>query len=130
MKNFSIIFSKSSLNLFKINIALVTLFAIIYWLIDYFIIYYPNFSNKYLLENNNSKKLNNDNSEKSNKPIYSMKSFLYYLWFSLITQTTVGYTTLVSFDGTNSFENNRSIPFKIVNILQLLSIFLLPIIII
>ena len=50
--------------------------------------------------------------------------FLYYLWFSLITQTTIGYGGLK--------EDGKSVPwiettylFKTFNILQLLSIFLI-----
>lgn len=46
------------------------------------------------------------------------QNLIYYLWFSLITQTTVGYANMLPIDGQELFKLN-----KIINIFQLISIF-------
>jgi len=108
-----------------LNLLLVFTFASLYYIQDYIISYYPHFSEKYLLEYKNNNH-NNDN----NKHKFTLKPFLYYIWFSLITQSTVGYTGIITQDNkTQSFNNIRSIPFKLLNILQITSIFIVPTII-
>ena len=105
-----------------LNLLLVFTFASLYYIQDYIISYYPDFSEKYLLEYKNN--------NHTNKHKFTLKPFLYYIWFSLITQSTVGYTGIITQDNkTQSFNNIRSIPFKLLNILQITSIFIVPTII-
>lgn len=104
------------------NLLATLIFAILYYLMDYIISNYPNFSEKYLLQ-----ELNKSQQKNSNNQIFILKPPLYYLWFSLITQTTVGYTGMLSLDDkSHNFVYMKSEPFKILNILQLLSIFVIP----
>ena len=101
------------------NLILVFIFSLLYYIQDYIITYYPDFSEKYLLEY--------EKNNIHNKDKFTLKPFLYYIWFSLITQSTVGYTGIITANNTpESFDNIRSIPFKIINILQLTSIFIVP----
>ena len=65
--------------------------------------------------------------KQSNEPLYTLKPASYYLWFSLITQTTVGYTGMLQSKGQpETFTSMRSNVFKFLNILQLSSIFIIP----
>ena len=101
------------------NLLLVFIFACLYYIQDYIISYYPDFSEKYLLEHEK----NNIN----NKSKFTLKPFLYYIWFSLVTQSTVGYTGIITQNNkTQTFNSVRSIPFKVLNILQITSIFIIP----
>ena len=101
------------------NLILVLIFAILYYVQDYIISYYPDFSEKYLLEK--------DTNNSHNKPLLTLKPFTYYIWFSMITQSTVGYTGIITGDNKpENFDKIRSIPFKIINILQMTTIFIVP----
>lgn len=92
----------------------VILFGLLYYFQDFFISNYPALAKKlkFIPENYDASK---------DKP----DSILYYLWFSLVTQTTVGYAGLLN------ERTGLSIPwskinyrtYKIINIAQLLSIF-------
>lgn len=115
-------FSSHKTLLIITNLLACLIFAILYYLMDYIISYYPNFSEKYLLQ-----ELNKSQQKNSNNQIFTLKPPLYYLWFSLITQTTVGYTGMLSLDNkSQNFVHMRSTPFKILNIIQLLSILIIP----
>tara|TARA_B100001093_G_scaffold520497_1_gene616837 strand:- start:7503 stop:7853 length:351 start_codon:yes stop_codon:yes gene_type:complete len=85
------------------NLFLTFLFAILYWLSDKFIEHFPDFSKKNGLGT-----------------IKSIDSFYSYLYYSLITQTTVGYSGILP-DGGNVRSSNSNL-IKITNIFQLLSI--------
>lgn len=112
--------SKKSKKIILINLLSVLIFAILYYIQDYIISYYPIFSKKYLLESKNK-----NNNDKDND--ITLKPFIYYIWFSLITQSTVGYTGIIRNDNRpQSFNNIISIPFKVLNILQISSIFIIP----
>lgn len=115
-------FSSHKTLLIITNLLACLIFAILYYLMDYIISYYPNFSEKYLIQ-----ELNKSQQKNSNNQIFTLKPPLYYLWFSLITQTTVGYTGMLSLDNkSQNFVHMRSTPFKILNIIQLLSILIIP----
>ena len=106
-----------------LNIFAVIIFAILYYIQDHIISYYPKFAEKYML-----KEL--EDEKQSNEPLYTLKPATYYLWFSLITQTTVGYTGMLQSKGQpETFTSMRSNVFKFLNILQLSSIFIIPFII-
>ena len=118
---FNKILSTKGKSLIIRNVISVFIFAGLYYLVDYIISYYPKFAEKYLLE-----KLPKDSKQKS-KPLFTLKPPIYYLWFSLITQTTVGYTGVITLDNEpQNFVHMRSLPFKILNIMQLFSIFVIP----
>jgi hypothetical protein len=94
------------------HILAIIIFAVLYWAQDYFLSYYPKLAEKLFLGKNNEKEAD---------------SFNYYLWFSLITQTTVGYSGIVKPDGSSlSYTAMNSVPFKLLNMLQLLSIIVIP----
>ena len=89
-------------------------FGLLYYLQDYFITNYSSLAKKL-------KFIPEDYDASKDK----VNSLLYYLWFSLITQTTVGYSGILN------ERTGLSVPwsklhyrtYKIINITQLLSIF-------
>ena len=87
-----------------LNLLLVFTFASLYYIQDYIISYYPHFSEKYLLEYKNNNH-NNDN----NKHKFTLKPFLYYIWFSLITQSnnsqTIFLRSLIYFQGLGNIQD-------------------------
>lgn len=102
------------------NIICVVIFAFLYYLQDYIISYYPAFAEKYMLRKLKNKK-------EANEALFTLKPITYYIWFSLITQTTVGYTGMLQAAGQpETFTSMRSNVFKFLNILQLSSIFIIP----
>lgn len=111
----SLLGRKLTLRFFWLNSISVLIFAILYTIQDRLIINNSEFAKKYGLLRENY-----------NKDFYSGESsgFLYYLWYSLITQTTVGYAGAVN---TKSglpvpFSEAPNRVFKVLNILQLLSV--------
>ena len=100
------------------NFLIVIIFAILYYIQDFFITKNIEFSKQVGILDKNYNENNNENSE--------IKSLLYYFWFSLVTQTTVGYGTIINSNGKQiPFIKIEYIPFKILNILQLISIFVI-----
>tara|TARA_Y100001980_G_C14514462_1_gene289829 strand:+ start:882 stop:1268 length:387 start_codon:yes stop_codon:yes gene_type:complete len=117
---FNINLNKKGKQLLLINLFFIIFFACLYYLDDFIISYYPEFSKKYLLKKD-------INENKKNEKFYTIKPYYYYLWFSIVTQTTVGYGGIDKVDGrSESFVNIKSIPYKIINIFQLLSILITP----
>ena len=111
----SIIGRKLNLKFFWLNSISVFIFAVLYTVQDYLINNHTDIAKKYGLLRDNY-----------NKDFYSGSSsgFGYYLWFSLITQTTVGYAGAVN---TKTglpvpFSEAPNRVFKVLNILQLLSV--------
>ena len=99
----------------RVKFYLVVFFALCYYLNDYILSYYPDFSEKYLLDTQNYKNIEEKNL---------VKPILTYIWFSLMTQTTVGYTIHFSnYTDLKKFNEIRSVPFKIINIAQLITVF-------
>lgn len=92
----------------------VILFGLLYYFQDYFISNYPTLAKKlkFIPENYDT---SNDKTD----------SILYYLWFSLVTQTTVGYSGLLNekTDLIVPWSKIKYRTYKIINITQLLSIF-------
>ena len=89
----------------------VIIFGILYWLEDIFYSYYPKLAKSLYLGENDGPPAD---------------TLLYYLWFSLITQTTVGYSGISQRKGGKiSFTLIKSPLFKILNYLQLCSIFII-----
>ena len=111
MINLIKIIKNKSAKYFYINILLVILFAIFYYTQDIFLIKYRDIAIQYkLLSTNYYSNQAND--------------FIYYLWFSLITQSTLGYAGLINGRGQNiPFNNINSNLFIILNFLQIISIF-------
>ena len=112
------LFEKINKNFFFAHIGCVILFALLYQLQDNFILNNIDFAQKIgLMEKNIPKKY------------YSWKSspFYYYIWYSLITQTTVGYGGVVdtATGDTVSFIQIPNRLFKILNVIQLLSVILI-----
>lgn len=121
-----ILLSNKGKLIFKINIILIIFFAIAYYVQDYIISYYPSFSEKFLLLPEKKKERNQERNQEEKK-LFTLKSPVYYFWFSLITQSTLGYNGIISVNNKmESFESIRSIPFKIINITQIISIFTIP----
>lgn len=99
---------------FYYHLLAVIFFGVLYYLQDYFITNYSSLAKKL-------KFIPEDYDASKDK----VNSLLYYLWFSLITQTTVGYSGILN------ERTSLSVPwsklhyrtYKIINITQLLSIF-------
>lgn len=107
--------SKNGKKYLLINFLSVITFGILYFLNDYFI------SNNIEL----AKKIGFVKKDyKSHNDISN--SLIYYIWFSLITQTTIGYTGLLNErTGMNiPFSKISYNSFKILNILQISSVFI------
>ena len=103
--------SKKGKIFLKYQLLAVIIFAFLYWFQDWIISHYPEFSKKYFFSTNNG-------------PPPDL--FIYYLWYSLITQTTVGYGGVIAADGSNeAFTKIKSVPYKILNISQLISVFII-----
>ena len=119
------LFNKLKLNKIKLYLitvfASILIFAFLYYINDYFITNNIELAKKLYFVSNNY----NETENKSN-------DFIYYLWFSLITQSTIGYGGLINGNtGENiPFSKIYYRPFKILNILQILSVFLINIILI
>ena len=77
--------SKKGKIFFKYNMISIILFSILYWISDYILIYYPKISKTLFFGEYTHKNLVN--------PYY------YWLWHSLITQTTVGYSGITTETG-------------------------------
>ena len=115
MKQFLLNISKNGKKYLIINLSSVIIFAILYFLNDYFIINNPELAIKLGFVKKDYKV--NDNK---------VNGLIYYIWFSLITQTTLGYTGILN------EETGLNIPFskldynsyKLLNILQIISIFI------
>lgn len=106
--------NKKGKNFFYYHLLAVIFFGLLYYLQDYFITNYSKLAKKL-------KFIPEDYDASKDK----VNSLLYYLWFSLITQTTVGYSDLVN-ERTNQVIYWNKInyrTYKIINITQLLSIF-------
>jgi hypothetical protein len=106
---------KMNLTFFWLNIIGVVTFTFLYKLQDGFIVRNKEFALKYGLLSDDY-----DSHDYSNRS----SSFMYYLWYSLITQTTVGYSGAVdSKTGLPvSFIESPNRVFKVLNIAQLLSV--------
>ena len=103
---------KKKLNFLKIQIILVIFFGISYYLLEKFNYKYFNLAQKMGLVRSGIK------SDEYNIP----GGLGYYLWFSTITQTTVGYAGLIDSEGNSiPFEKNNSNSFIFLNFVQLLS---------
>lgn len=110
-------FFKKKLNLkfFYINVIAVFVFASIYYIQDVLIFHYQDLAEEMNL-------LNKKILPKSYK--HKVGPISYYLWFSLMTQTTVGYggSEGASTGNAVSFFKNPNRVAKMVNALQMLSI--------
>ena len=98
----------------------VLFFALLYWMNDRFCrINFEDAKKKGMIEKDKDNKF----FEKDNFP---KTDFIYYLWFSLITQTTVGYSDMLPSEA-NKHKYHLEI-FKynqFINMVQLISIFVL-----
>ena len=60
---------------------------------------------------------------------YEARTYSYWLWFSLVTQTTVGYavesTTKDGFFELNEYPSKYKYVYRFINIIQMSSIFLI-----
>ena len=107
--NINLIGSKKGKKYFKYQLFLVVIFSILYWISDCLLSYYPKLSKELLL----------GYYTHQNPP----NPYYYWLWHSLVTQTTVGYTGLISEKGNNiSILKLHSNIYKLLNFTQLFSI--------
>ena len=94
----------------KLHLFSMLIFGFIYWIQDYIMTHYSH------------------KTEKSGlgKGIPPTNSLFYWLWFSAITQTTIGYNGPASQSGvTITFAKNHNLLFKIINLTQIMSVFLI-----
>ena len=100
--------SNKGIQFFKLHMFAIFFFAIIYRLQDHYMTHYPKIAEKMGL----------------GKGLPPTNSFFYWLWFSAITQTTIGYSGPASQSGvTVTFAENKNNLFKIINLLQIFSVF-------
>ena len=106
----NLLVSNKGYNFFKYQLISVIIFSILYWFADNILTYYPKLSKELLF-----------GYYKDHNP---PNPYYYWLWHSLVTQTTVGYAGLISETGDNiSFLKFHSNLYKIFNFAQLISIF-------
>ena len=106
--------NKKGKKFFYYHLLAVIFFGLLYYLQDYFITNYSILAKKL--------KIIPEDYDASHDIV---NNIFYYLWFSLITQTTVGYSGLVN-ERTNEVVPWNKInykTYKIINVTQLLSIF-------
>jgi len=111
LNNLFLSLSKKGLQFLNCQLVLVIVFAILYWIFDYMLIQFPKISNDLYLGHYNN--------------VTRVEPFYYWFWHSLITQTTVGYAGLVNNHGKSiSIITNQSNIYKLINIVQLISTFI------
>ena len=106
--------NKDKRTFFTMNMIAVVVFAVLYVIQDYIVCDFPELAKSL-------KFIRKDYDASNDTP----NSFLYYIWFSLITQTTVGYAGIVN-TKTNEvyhFENDEYRISKLINLIQLMSVF-------
>lgn len=112
---------KKNLEFFKIQIFLILFFGISYYLAEQFNFNYFEKAQKMRLIKSHI------NFNEYNKP----GGLDYYLWFSTVTQSTVGYAGVIDAEGnTIPFEKINSNSFVFLNFCQLISILLVPVLIV
>jgi hypothetical protein len=94
------------------NFVCILMFSILYWICDLLTFKYEFFRKIFNIRVN----------EKQNN------SIIYYLWFSLITQTTVGYEEITDNNNDTVHYKNSLNLLNVLNIAQLLSIFIITLI--
>ena len=131
-KNISLhneLFNNKVIKFFLINCSWVIFFAIIYYLIDVWMATHPELAKKYFIPKwvleSKSKKTQHVLSEEIDKS----KPFFYHLYFSALTQTTVGYTGQIDSEGTTISILMKDYIFQLTNFLQLITIILTPMIV-
>lgn len=109
-----------------IHITWIMFFAILYNLIDFWMAKNPDLAIKYFL----TPYALDDKKEKSivKEDLLNTKPFFYHLYFSAVTQTTVGYAGQTDGRGQNIPILMKDVIFQAVNFVQICSIFLTPII--
>ena len=130
------IFKNKLILYFSINIFLVFFFGILYWLLNVIFNYlfwkYPNFNKKYQKYFFEQKKNRYPDYKNIKHPslndIWHINELDYWIWFSLITQTTIGYGGIITRNGPIEYRN-LSYPFKFFNIIQGFSVLALPIVV-
>lgn len=108
------LFSKDKKTFFTLNMIAVVVFAMLYMVQDHFICSYPELAKTVRF-------IRKDYDASKDTP----NSFLYYIWFSLVTQTTVGYSGIMN-SKTNEvyhFEDDEYRISKLINLIQLMSVF-------
>lgn len=108
LRNF-IITKKSRYIFLKYHFSAIFIFGLLYWIQDRFITYHPNLSK-------------NIDFGKAYAP---PDSFFDWLWFSAVTQTTVGYDRLSDGGESLAFNKIQNKVFKFINFVQICSIFVL-----
>lgn len=108
--------NKKGRNFLYYHLLAIIIFGLLYYIQDYFISNYSPLAKKL--------KLIPENYDASKDKVNDL---LYYLWFSLITQTTVGYSGILN-EKTGALVPWSKLhyrTYKVINITQLISIFLI-----
>ena len=99
--------SSKKMRFLKYNIGAVIIFGLLYWLQDVFMSRYPKLGKELYL----------------GKATPPSDSLYYWMWFSVLTQSTVGYGGAVDESGRRaSFDNIHDRVFKALNFIQLFSV--------
>jgi hypothetical protein len=104
----SLLKDKKKLRFIKYNIIAIFVFALLYWLQERFIYLYPELSKSLGFGSTSS----------------DIDGFYYWLWFSALTQTTVGYSGPMTSKGISiPYDEIPNRVYKVINLIQLFSIF-------
>ena len=119
-------FNQKVIKFVFIHLTWILFFALVYWGLDYWISQHPDFAFKYFTP---------DLAKRSKKMIDSIiedikipKPFFYHLYFSALTQTTVGYAGQINEDGRPIPILYKDKVFQLINFIQLCTIFMTPVI--
>tara|TARA_Y100000389_G_scaffold161491_1_gene163953 strand:- start:44 stop:466 length:423 start_codon:yes stop_codon:yes gene_type:complete len=112
---------------FIFHISLILFFAIFYYLIDLWMFKHPDLAVKYFL----TEYALDDKREKNilQEDLLSVKPFFYHLYFSAITQTTLGYGGQTDGRGQNIPILMKDVIFQVINFIQICSIFMIPLLV-
>ena len=117
-KQFHFYVGKKVVKFVLLHLFFVIFFGILYWISDIILSKYPDFSKKHL----GLVEVDFGNRGEDSQDLF------YYLWFSAVTQTTVGYGGLIDKKGKAIQLIKSDYLWRFFNLSQLLSVFITPLI--
>jgi hypothetical protein len=119
-------FNQKVIKFVLIHLTWILFFATIYWALDSWNTHHPDFAFKYFMPD--LAKTSKKRLDAIKDDIEQTKPFFYHLYFSALTQTTVGYAGQVNDEGAAIPILYKNKVFQLINFIQLCTIFMTPVI--